>query len=423
MWLNLRDRCAGTKKGVSLLLWGCRWSEYARDGAPWNTDEEEWLFGHFSAGSELLWLSTQLARTPSAVRARIKQRRNHPLLPPLVVQSAPYPRPAQRAVRIAVAQPCTSSSQSPAPTTNVAAPKHSPASTAEVRPTVVEQVTSRLLKCSLSSSRHDGAAVLLSLPKLRALAARTDRQLTRALTECDSSRHALEATALAALGALMPAEGEAAAADVTVIRVPAQQLVDAVASAAAAYFDSMRRTTEEARRREAKLEGALAHWTDAFQTARAAAVARAAQARQQHATSSVAAAKALGHGGSLLEPPTNLSSLPDADLRAFLLAAGAAPVEGNDGRAALLDAATACARAWEVHRLQQCLTLPEPQRFAAALRLSPGATEEGSAVVERHARSAARRLSLLTHPDKTTADGCAEAFVLVQQALQHFTSE
>ena len=53
----------------------CRWSEFARDGAPWNLDEESWLWQHVVLGTPAAWLAMQLSRTPSAVKARIKQRR------------------------------------------------------------------------------------------------------------------------------------------------------------------------------------------------------------------------------------------------------------------------------------------------------------------------------------------------------------
>jgi hypothetical protein len=53
-----------------------RWSEFARDGAPWDEDEETWLFRAYEAGCSLEWLSAQLSRTRSAVKSRIKQCRS-----------------------------------------------------------------------------------------------------------------------------------------------------------------------------------------------------------------------------------------------------------------------------------------------------------------------------------------------------------
>lgn len=51
----------------------CRWSEYARDGAPWTLEEERWLIRHHQEGGTLVWLSEQLSRTRSAVKARLKR--------------------------------------------------------------------------------------------------------------------------------------------------------------------------------------------------------------------------------------------------------------------------------------------------------------------------------------------------------------
>lgn len=51
-----------------------RWSEYARDGAPWTLEEEAWLVRHHKEGGSLVWLSEQLSRTRSAVKARLKRR-------------------------------------------------------------------------------------------------------------------------------------------------------------------------------------------------------------------------------------------------------------------------------------------------------------------------------------------------------------
>eukprot|EP00892_Ulva_mutabilis_P002652 jgi/Ulvmu1/12388/UM009_0034.1 len=53
-----------------------RWSEYARDGAPWVPEEDAWLLRQHRAGCPAAWLSEQLSRTKSAVKARLKRQQD-----------------------------------------------------------------------------------------------------------------------------------------------------------------------------------------------------------------------------------------------------------------------------------------------------------------------------------------------------------
>lgn len=420
---------------------GCvfRWSEFARDGAPWDTDEEEWLYRHCCRGTSLAWLSVQLSRTQSAVRARVKLRRNNPALPSLILRdlaqpvlgASPTTLPAA-CVRSGLpndgAGKATRGKLAAAPSLPATACSESCALTV-CQARVVECAKKKLLKCALNTYTGSGV-VLLACQKLSKLVASAHKHMLRASSDGDVERHAIEAAVAAAIYAISPPDG--GDGNITVVRVDGHMLEDAVGLAVASYFEYVEQNRVAVRLREQKVRGALDGWTTAFQKSFlrdahngvSQAAARSRRARPRPAlpvTPAPAPAPTAMHVDSLVfEAPPDLESLSDGKLRAFIVAANGSVPAAEATRTELQEAAAAGVPAWEVKRLLGCAALPEPQRYVVALRLGNEAESVGSEGLERRARVAARKLCLLTHPDKSLVEGSNEAFMIVQRALQHF---
>jgi hypothetical protein len=290
---------------------------------------------------------------------------------------------------------------------------------------VVECAKKKLLKCSLNTYTGSGV-VLLACQKLSKLVASAHKHMLRASSDGDVERHAIEAAVAAAVYAISPAQG--GDRSITVVRVDGHMLEDAVGLAVVSYFEYVEQNRVSVRRREQKVRGALDGWRTAFQKsfsreahcAAAQAEARSRRVRPRMPNPPVPTPLAVSVDSLVFEAPPDLESLSNSRLRAFTLAADGAVPAAEASRSELLEAAAACLPAWEVKRLLGCAALPEPQRYAIALRLGNEVESVGSEGLVRRARVAARKLCLLTHPDKSLVQGSNEAFMLVQRALQHF---
>jgi hypothetical protein len=405
-----------------------RWSEFARDGAPWNADEEEWLYRHYSRGTSLAWLSHQLSRTQSAVKARIKQRRNNPALPPLAVlgtasaaDAAEHAAAAGRA-HSGGAAPLQQSLASKLSAKGCGAQQlMGNGASAQWRAAAVAAAQEALRACAVGEWTADGTAVLCG-EQLRTLVASAQNGMRRAAAAGDAQKHAVQATVAAAARALEP--------DAPVIQAPEDEdsLRCVIESAAASYNEYMSADGPDGSQQRLR---EMLHLPRGGEQGAAQDASSSDEAERAHSgparlvTVDACAVRALvpacvEAAQLACEASPDLDALSDTELRAFVSKAIQRTPVATASRAQLLECAAASMRTWEVRRVLACLALPEPQRFFAALRLGErGDVEEGWSL-ERRARAAARKLCLLTHPDKSLVQGSSEAFVLVQRALQHF---
>ena len=409
-----------------------RWSEFARDGAPWNADEEEWLFQHYILGTSLVWLSSQLSRTQSAVKARIKQRRNNPALPPLLQHAPPAaaaaadsPRPeagvegsaadaSARAANVRVACCAGTGGDAAQVVAEQAVSMQSASQPRLAVAAVAHSARAKLLPCVVHGSTSDSKARLCRELLSAAVASARDGMVCAAAAG-DAERHAVEATIAAAAHLLAPEQDDLSAAPA--VGVSATLITDACNSAAACYFEYL--GTQGMHHASERTESARCvdtSWLSLQQVPASGACRLAAAALAPMAPTTSASAAPLNLA---CRAPAHLEALSDGELRACVLPDADVALASAAPRNALLDAAAGL-HAWEVRRLLACAALPEPQRFHVALRLGSESDGEGRAGLERRARAAARKLCLLTHPDKTLVQGSSEAFLIVQRALQHF---
>ena len=265
----------------------CRWSEFARDGAPWNADEEEWLHHHFAIGCSLAWLSQQLSRTQSAVKARIKQRRSGAGLPATTASARRPPMPAETAE--SPAPPSSSVQQSSGQQETSTCNR----GTAE-RACGAQDALQRVLACPVPGCARPSNSATLDRAALRSLS-------TGAHDDCDAA-----AGAASAAEAVELAAGDAEAA----VRVDMDALHAAVVSATAdcppmARAGGSVALASPVRRCAAGVGGGQEQWAGMFDTCK---MAEARCAGQSNGGAARAASSDARSAGVSVDVPRRLSA-------------------------------------------------------------------------------------------------------------------
>ena len=254
----------------------------------------------------------------------------------------------------------------------------------------------------------------IDVEQLRQLVLSAQKGMRRASAARDTQRHALEGSVAAAARTLLDGH-EAADGASQHIQLPVRALQQALESALDEYLSYV----------EHRKHSQVPQSSQKRPRARNSEEACSAEVSKSPAQVPSPPAEGLAEQSV----PDSLTTHGQGALHAvqpdgFELAGG--PAQGDAGaQTNLLDVAAHTLHAQEVQRLLACATLPEPDQFFAALQLPQDNGFEQTGQVERlslerRARAAARKLCLLTHPDKVLSPGSSEAFLLVQRAVQHF---